>query len=137
MIVGNARHNDPAAGAKPVPNTRKSTKNGCWARKLSVDTANVDGDLEIVASNARGSREIASNVVAISVNNRAFTSATGASVPINAFNASKNPVNRVPGSDKYRATGSKCANNPGKLEIVSFNADPRPANTSPNPTKSR
>jgi hypothetical protein len=125
------------AGAKLRPNDVRSARNGRWDRSESVDTSSVDGDREIVDCKALELRLIASNVDAISVNNRAFTPATGATVAMNESNDRKNRDNPVPGSDRYRATGVKCLNNAGKLAIVSFNAAPRPANVSPNPVKSR
>jgi len=69
------------------------------------------------------------------VNNCAFTTDNGATVPTNAFNDEKNRVNPVRGADKYRATGSKCNNNTGNFCSVSLIAPPRPANVFPNPTK--
>jgi hypothetical protein len=131
LRTGSARFNEAVAGVISRPNNVKSTKNGCCTLSDRVDTDNVDGDNAIVRSKSRGLRETAAHVVAICLNKSAFTDATGATAPINEFKPSKNRVNPVPGADKYRATGSKCPNNAGKLAIVSFNADPRPANTFP------
>src|SRR5438105_7575514 len=120
-----------------LENVVKSTKNGCCTRNDAVDTSSVGGDWRIVASKFGGSLSIAENVVACSPNKRALVCATGETVPINPFNAPKNRVNPVAGADKYCATGRKCKNNAGNAAIVSFNEDPRAANTSPNPAKSR
>ena len=62
-----------------------------------MPTASVDGASAIDASSAFGSREIASNVVAMSVNRREATGATGATVPVNALSERRNRVSPVLG----------------------------------------
>jgi hypothetical protein len=83
----------------------RSTKNGCWTRSEVVDLDNVDGDLAIVSSYARGLAVIAANVVAESRNNPTNCGDTGATVLVNRSSALRNPVSWVEGSDKYAATG--------------------------------
>jgi hypothetical protein len=107
-MLGNADRSSAVAGVSFVPNVERSTRNGCCTRNEAVLTCSVEGDSAIVCSNAFGSREIASNVVAISVNNRAFVAATGATVPMNPSSELKNRVKPVFGSDRYVATGVKC-----------------------------
>ena len=51
----------------------------------------------------------------------------GATVPTNAFSVLKKRVSCVPGSDRYAATGCRCPSSSGRLAIVSFSAEPRPA----------
>ena len=133
--AGNASFKDAVAGVIAFPNVVRSTKNGCWTFSDSVDTASVDGDFAIVACKFCGSLSIAANVVAICVNRSAFTCATGATAPMNRSRLLKNGTSCVLGSDRYFATGCKCKSSGGRLEIVSFNADPRAVNASPAPAR--
>ena len=54
---------------------------------------------------------------------------------MNRSRLSNKPVRFVLGSDRYFATGCRCASNGGSVAIVSFNADPRAVNASPAPVR--
>ena len=135
LRIGSATFSDCVAGVMLFPNVVRSVSSGCWAASDWVETWRVDGDSRIVAFRSAGLRSIAPNVVAIFPNSWALTCATGATAPMNEFSPVKNRVSSVFGSDRYRATGSRCPNSAGRLEIVSFSADPREASVSPNPTR--
>ncbi len=137
MIVGNDARSAAAAGVRSRPNVVRSTSNGICALSDAVPVASVPGESAIVCPSAFGSRLIAANVVAASANNRTLVCATGATADTNTFTSLKNRVNPDDGFARYRATGSKCPSNAGNPAIVSFNAEPRPANTSPAPTRLR
>ena len=93
------------------------------------------GASAIADASALGSRETASNVVAMSVNSRAVVCATGASVPVNRLSELISRVRPVRGSDSVRATGSRWPSSAGRLASVSFSAEPRPARVFPMPTR--
>ena len=85
----------------------KRARKGVCTRNDSVAASSVGGLSSIVSRRAFGSREIAANVVAISPNQRACTSATGAAWAAAASSPGKKFFSSVFGSDRLRITGSR------------------------------
>ena len=81
LMSGRASRSSWVAKRRSWPKAAVSARNGRWTRSDTVETSSVEGDFWIVALSASGSRENASKVVAISVKRRAWTAATGATMP--------------------------------------------------------
>ena len=136
LSTGNVASSSAVAGVSCCPSVVRSARNGCSTVSESVPTASVDGDSAIDASSALGSLEIASNVVAMSVNSREATRRHRRHRPHERCSATAGTGSaRCSESDRYRATGSRCPSSAGRLAIVSFSAEPRPASASPMPTR--
>ena len=137
LISGNAARNSADAGVRFRPNVVRSTNNGCWARNDAVPVDNVAGDSAIVCANAFGSELIARNVVAASPNNRTFTCATGANAAMNKFKSFKNRGNATRIAPNTAPPAANAPTTPASSRSCHSTTDPRPANTSPAPTKLR
>jgi hypothetical protein len=99
-MFGNAPFNDLVAGVKYPPNVVRSVRNFCCAANEEVDTANVEGDLAIVASKFPGLAAIAPNVVAESRNRSTSVPDTGDTALVNEFSEFKNRTSPVEGADR-------------------------------------
>ena len=84
-----------------------SLRNGRCTRSDTVPTCSVGGDFEMVAFSASGSCEIAAKVVFMSVNRRALTCATGATISAVRPSARKNRPSSVSGLARFAATGRR------------------------------
>jgi hypothetical protein len=125
-----------AAGRRSRASSAVSRRNGRWAISERVLTLRVDGDLAIVSRRACSSREMASKVVAMSVNRRALTWATGATLRAKMSSWRKKRLSAVLGLTRLRATGGRYCSSGRAWTMNSLRLAPRPAKPEPKMSRS-
>ena len=105
LMSGSAARSSAVAKRRSCEKSAVSLRNGRWTRSDVVATCSVDGDSEIVSCSAAGSREMAAKVVPMSVNSRALTPATGATIAAVRPSSRKKRPSWVSALDRLCATG--------------------------------